>query len=95
MLPEVGSITTLFPGMSLPSFSAASTMALAILSLTDPPADVYSTLPTVENDELEEASNHRSEHTKIAFEAIVFGDTVESDEWCVSDCAECIVQNLR
>ena len=37
----------LFPGMSVPSFSAASIIAFAIRSLTDPPAEKNSTLPTV------------------------------------------------
>ena len=46
VLPEVGSITTLNPGLSRPSFSAASTIRFAILSFTDPPADMYSTFPT-------------------------------------------------
>ncbi len=39
-------MTTLYPGVSLPSRSASSTMRFAILSLTDPPAEVYSTFPT-------------------------------------------------
>ena len=46
MLPEVGSMTTLCPGTSFPSFSAASTMAFAILSLTEPPTERHSSLPT-------------------------------------------------
>lgn len=48
VLPDVGSITTLFPGISFPSASAASTIALAILSLTEPPTDVYSSFPTMD-----------------------------------------------
>ncbi|KAI3619946.1 pyridoxal phosphate-dependent enzyme [Moniliophthora roreri] len=39
-------MTTLLPGISFPSLSAASTIAFAIRSLTEPPEDIYSTLPT-------------------------------------------------
>lgn len=46
VLPEVASMTMLFPGIRVPSFSAASTIAFAILSLTEPPIEVTSTLPT-------------------------------------------------
>ena len=46
MLPDVGSMTTLFPGTNFPSASATSTIRLAILSFTDPPEDIYSTFPT-------------------------------------------------
>ena len=49
VFPEVGSMTTLLPGISFPSFSAASTMAFAIRSFTDPPADVNSTFATGHN----------------------------------------------
>ena len=47
VFPDVGSMTILLPGMSVPSFSAASIIAFAIRSLTDPPAEKNSTLPTV------------------------------------------------
>jgi hypothetical protein len=47
VLPEVGSITTLLPGINLPSRSAFSTMAFAMRSLVEPPEDINSTLPTV------------------------------------------------
>lgn len=50
VFPDVGSITTLLPGISFPSRSAASTMAFAMRSLTDPPADMYSTFPTAQKD---------------------------------------------
>ena len=46
MLPEVGSMMTDWPGTSWWAFSAASTMARAILSLTDPPTERYSVLAT-------------------------------------------------
>jgi hypothetical protein len=46
VLPEVGSMTTLLPGINLPWRSASSTMALAMRSLTEPPEDMNSTLPT-------------------------------------------------
>ena len=46
VFPEVGSMTTLCPGMSLPSRSATSTIRFAILSFTDPPAETYSSFPT-------------------------------------------------
>ena len=48
VFPEVGSMTTLFPGINFPSVSATSTIRLAILSFTDPPDDIYSTFPTVQ-----------------------------------------------
>ncbi len=50
VFPDVGSMTTLCPGMSFPSFSASSTMRLAMRSLTEPPAEVYSTFPTEYSD---------------------------------------------
>lgn len=46
VLPDVGSMTTLFLGINFPSVSATSTIRLAILSFTDPPEDIYSTFPT-------------------------------------------------
>ena len=46
VFPEVGSMTTLCPGMSFPSCSATSIIRFAILSFTEPPAEVYSNFPT-------------------------------------------------
>ena len=46
VFPEVGSMTTLFPGMSFPSCSATSIMRFAILSFTEPPGEVHSSFPT-------------------------------------------------
>ena len=46
VFPEVGSMTTLCPGMSFPSCSATSIIRFAILSFTEPPAEVYSSFPT-------------------------------------------------
>ena len=48
VFPEVGSMTTLCPGMSFPSCSATSTMRFAILSFTEPPGEVHSSFPTEE-----------------------------------------------
>jgi hypothetical protein len=46
VFPEVGSMTVFCPGMSLPSSSAISTIRFAILSLTEPPGETYSSFPT-------------------------------------------------
>jgi hypothetical protein len=50
-------MTTLLWGMSLPSFSAASTIAFAILSFTEPPADMNSTLATTKSKEWSESTD--------------------------------------
>lgn len=79
MLPEVGSMRTLCPGTSLPSFSAASTMAFAILSLTEPPTDIHSSLPTREEKGVcgsEQRARRWQAHTEVAFEALLGSDLV-------------------
>ena len=101
VLPEVGSMTTLFPGMSFPSFSAASTMALAIRSLTEPPAEVYSTFATKVNCQichkrLAAAGRgagwvHCQVRTQVAFEAVQFGDLIETDKRGVPHSFEGVV----
>ena len=92
VLPEVGSMTTLFPGMSLPSFSAAITMALAILSLTDPPAEKNSTLATREASEALKQGPRG--HTHVAFEAIGLCNLIETNEGGVPDGIKRSVENL-
>ena len=85
-------MTTLFPGMSLPSFSAAITMALAILSLTDPPAEKNSTLAT------RKASGAFNQgprvHTQVALEAIGLRNLIETNDGGVADSIERGVENL-
>lgn len=95
VLPDVGSITTLLPGMSLPSRSAASTMAFAMRSLTDPPADMNSTLPTTKA--MRKFSVRRARDgvlTEVASETICLRDLVEADEGRVADAAEGVVEDL-
>jgi hypothetical protein len=89
-------MTTLLPGISFPSLSAASTMAFAILSLTEPPAEVNSSLPTEDSHVSDIVCNQhqRVVRTKVAFEALLIGNPVESDEGCVSDSSKSVVKDL-
>ena len=48
VFPDVGSMTTLCPGMRVTSFSASSTMRFAMRSLTEPPDDMNSVFPTIQ-----------------------------------------------
>jgi hypothetical protein len=94
VLPDVGSMTTLRPGTSTPSRSAASTMALAIRSLTDPPADGNSTLPTAPHvlSTTHEAAAGTA-RTEVAPQAVVRGDLGEPDERRVADGVERVVED--
>ena len=95
MLPDVGSMTTLFPGTSLPSFSAASTIAFAIRSLTEPPAETNSSLPTVKrgNDTYTGSDAARMrKRTEITLEALLSRNLVETDEGRVAHSIEGIVE---
>lgn len=60
-------MTTLLPGMSSPSFSASSTMRFAIRSLTEPPADMYSTFPTVETRQYRTPEGGKYETTDVGY----------------------------
>lgn len=95
MFPEVGSITTLCPGISLPSLSAASTILFAIRSFTDPPADVYSTFPTVTMF-LEPNMGWKSLAglTKVALEAFCLSNPIQSDKRCTSNSIESAIEYL-
>ena len=89
-------MTTLCPGISLPSFSASSTMRFAILSLTEPPALGYSTLPTVWPHSVSRLPAHDARVlTQIALNAFHGGDLVQPDERRVADRLECVVEDLR
>ena len=95
VLPDVGSITTLLPGIRVPSFSAASTMALAILSLIEPPADMYSTFATIKAVRRERSIRGSERNTEVAFEAMSPGDVVETNEGSVAHGGEGIVEDGR
>ena len=70
VFPEVGSMTTLCPGMSFPSCSATSIICFAILSFTEPPAEVYSSFPTDVDSGLREDPGMR-------YRAWTYGDCIE------------------
>ena len=90
-------MTTLFPEMSLPSASAARTMAFAILSFTEPPADRNSTFPTIKksNSSWYKSDDWRDVHTKVAFETLLTGKLIEADERGVPNGIECRIKYLR
>ena len=90
-------MTTLFPGMSLPSASAASTIRFAIRSLTEPPADVYSSLPTADEKQADSVSRSVKlmvgSRTEITLQAFMAGQTVQANKWRIAYSAKCIVEN--
>jgi hypothetical protein len=88
-------MTTLWPGMSFPSCSATSIIRFAILSLTEPPAEVYSSFPTDTDLGLREDPNMREMHglTEIASKTLLFRYPIEANERCISDSIEDRVQN--
>lgn len=95
MFPDVGSITTLLPGMSFPSASATSTIRFAILSFTEPPADIYSTFATDSNlNKVRHSLQGRELRTKVATQVFTLTNLVQSDEWCVSDGIEGVVEDV-
>lgn len=93
VLPEVGSMTILFPGMSLPSFSAASTIAFAILSFTDPPADMNSTLATA-RDERQTNKQRKVCVTEVTFDPICVGYFVQADKGSMAYCTKSVVEDI-
>ena len=82
VLPDVGSITTLFPGINLPSRSASSTIRFAILSLTEPPDETNSTFATkefrqdVENGDIIATCHRKERRTQITTKTLLFYDLV-------------------
>ena len=97
VLPDVGSMTTLFPGTNFPSASATSTIRLAILSFTDPPEDIYSTFPTTQSKVASDAqrawSERMNERTEVTPQPRLLRNLVESDERCVADGAQSITED--
>ena len=99
VFPEVGSMTTLVPGISFPSCSATSTMRFAIRSLTLPPADVYSSLPTCKpSNNVNRASQPsvaQIGRTEVALQPFMFCYLVEPDERGLAHCFERVVNDAR
>jgi hypothetical protein len=81
--------------MSFPSCSATSIIRFAILSLTEPPAEVYSSFPTDVDLGLREDPSMRGMHglTEIASNTLTFRYPIEANERCISDGIEDRVQN--
>lgn len=97
VLPDVGSITTLLPGISFPSCSATSIIRFAIRSFTEPPADVYSSLPTIHDDWsiscLRLVTGEK--HTKIALQAFELGYLIETEKRGLPHRLESVVDDAR
>lgn len=88
-------MTTLFPGINFPSFSAASTIAFAILSFTEPPAEKYSTLPTTGTTEVSRTFAWSLQRlTEVTLHTILLGNLVESDEGGLANSIQCGIQDL-
>ena len=70
-------------------------MAFAMRSLTDPPADMNSTLPTTKTKRKFSAARTRDGVlTEVASETIRLRDLVEADKGRVADAAERVVEDL-
>jgi hypothetical protein len=89
VFPEVGSMTTLCPGISLPSRSAISTIRVAILSFTEPPGETYSNFPTEVSLGCGRAWRAIiSKLTEIALKTFMLRNPVEADKGRVSNCVK-------
>ena len=103
-------MTTLWPGTSVPSFSACSTIrytlaqllhaqtqtiprTFAIRSLTDPPAEKYSHLPTTPDISIEDDFMYPKSLTQVAFETLLFRYSLQLDQRCMSDCVHGGIEN--
>jgi hypothetical protein len=95
VFPEVGSMTTLCPGISFPSCSATSIMRFAILSFTEPPGEVHSNFPTERKCCCPHALvtpalylTKLQQLTEIALETFLLCNPVEANEGSIPDCVE-------